>query len=178
MHTYSPSQLVSVLSAMASYPPGEGEPASMSGWHPGRLFLYDFITHSAPRGVLTEWSGRQAAQVLWAFSRFRCTRDAVTWSTPAHACFMLQMLNITSLRCCWCTSHSEVAVCSVPPYACCPTPWNMCASHSRRSVGQHAVHDTASNASCLSRYLLTHLPAGIFQTGPTSWPCCHTCRRS
>lgn len=71
LHTYSPSQLVSVLSALASYAPGEGEPSSASGWHPGRLFLYDFITHSSPPGVVSAWSGRQAAQVLWAFSRFR-----------------------------------------------------------------------------------------------------------
>lgn len=71
LHTYSPSQLVSVLSALASYAPGEGEPSSASGWHPGRLFLYDFITHSSPPEVVSAWSGRQAAQVLWAFSRFR-----------------------------------------------------------------------------------------------------------
>lgn len=71
LHTYSPSQLVSVLAALASYPPGEGEPASTSGWHPGRLFLYDFITQSSRPDVLTAWSGRQAAQVLWAYSRFR-----------------------------------------------------------------------------------------------------------
>jgi hypothetical protein len=77
LHTYSPSQLVSVLSAVAAYPPGEGEPASASGWQPGRLFLYDVITHSAPGAVMNAWSGRQAAQVLWAFSRFR----SVCWAS-------------------------------------------------------------------------------------------------
>lgn len=71
LHTYSPSQLVSVLSALAAYPPEEGSPASTSGWHPGRLLLYDAITQTSQPGVMGAWSGRQAAQVLWAFSRFR-----------------------------------------------------------------------------------------------------------
>jgi hypothetical protein len=72
LHTLKPSQLAAVLAALASYPPAEGAPASTSGWHPGRLFLFDFISASAPPGVMQAWSGHQAAQVLWAFSRFRC----------------------------------------------------------------------------------------------------------
>jgi hypothetical protein len=76
LHTFKPSQLAAVLAALASYPPGEGAPASTSGWHPGRLFLFDFISASAPPGIMQAWSGHQAAQVLWAFSRFRCVRLA------------------------------------------------------------------------------------------------------
>lgn len=71
LHTFKPSQLAAVLCAIAAYPPGEGAPASTSGWHPGRLFLFDFISHSSPAAVMQAWTGQQAAQVLWAFSRFR-----------------------------------------------------------------------------------------------------------
>jgi hypothetical protein len=71
LHTFKPSQLAALLAALASYPPPEGAPTSTSGWHPGRLFLFDFISASSPAGVMQAWSGHQAAQVLWAFSRFR-----------------------------------------------------------------------------------------------------------
>jgi hypothetical protein len=71
LHTFKPSQLAALLAALASYPPGEGAPASTSSWHPGRLFLFDFVSASSPPGVMQAWSGQQAAQVLWAFSRFR-----------------------------------------------------------------------------------------------------------
>eukprot|EP00878_Enallax_costatus_P013092 GHUV01013680.1.p1 GENE.GHUV01013680.1~~GHUV01013680.1.p1 ORF type:complete len:764 (+),score=266.26 GHUV01013680.1:276-2294(+) len=75
IHTFKPSQLCSVLLALASYPPDVGAPASTSGWHPGRLFLFDFISHSSPAPVMKAWSGDQASQVLWAFSRFRYVPD-------------------------------------------------------------------------------------------------------
>jgi hypothetical protein len=86
LHTYSPSQLVSVLAAVAAYPPGEGQPASSSGWHPGRLLLYDFITHSSRPEVMGAWSGRQAAQILWAFSRFRWASLHSSLDTHAYMC--------------------------------------------------------------------------------------------
>jgi hypothetical protein len=71
LHTYRPSELAAVLAAVAAYRPEPGTPASMSGWQPGRLFLFEFVTHSAPPATMHAWDALQAAQVLWAFSRFR-----------------------------------------------------------------------------------------------------------
>lgn len=80
LHTFKPSQLVAVLAALAAYPPEEGGAAGSSGWHPGRLLLFDFVSHSSPAAVMGAWSGQQAAQVLWAFSRFRCGhKGAQAW---------------------------------------------------------------------------------------------------
>ncbi|WIA30000.1 hypothetical protein OEZ86_000097 [Tetradesmus obliquus] len=85
LHTFKPSQLAALLAALAAYPPPEGAPASTSGWHPGRLFLFDFISASSPPGLMQAWSGGQAAQVLWAFARFRYVPDkAYLQSLLAH----------------------------------------------------------------------------------------------
>lgn len=83
---YQPTQLASILTALATYPPPVGAPASTSGWHPGRLFLFDFITHSSPAGVMEAWSGRQAAAVLWAFSRFRCVVQGAKGALLSDRC--------------------------------------------------------------------------------------------
>jgi hypothetical protein len=152
LHTYSPSQLVAVASALASYPPGAGAPASTSGWHPGRLFLFDFITHSSPPHVMSAWSGRQAAAVLWAFSRFRLgrgrgaeTRGRGPPAQPVHAsgaradplrlpllhaCCLLPGMCLTEPTCarCWatCRASSRSATLMPCPWRC--GAWRRCSS--------------------------------------------------
>eukprot|EP00775_Hariotina_reticulata_P012740 gene12740-12869_t len=77
LHTLKPSQLASVFIAISSFPPEVGLPAGSTGWHPGRLFLFDYVSHTQPPAVMGAWSGQQAAQVLWGFSRCRYVPDSV-----------------------------------------------------------------------------------------------------
>lgn len=95
IHTFKPSQLCAVLLALASYPPDVGAPASTSGWHPGRLFLFDFISHSSPPSVMRAWTGDQASQVLWGLSRFRWDAGTAGTYALAIACGLMCCIRLT-----------------------------------------------------------------------------------
>jgi hypothetical protein len=59
MHAFSPAQLAVLLHSIAAY----------GTWQPYRQFLFDYVTHS--RDKLGSLSAAQAADVAWAFARFK-----------------------------------------------------------------------------------------------------------